>query len=773
MELKDIIKSDKDRLFVLDNECYIVFTADDLNDEKPLIRIGNWIDLPPESIPLIENIIVTDSITGNPSHEQFNIDPEILSTNRYIGSRQVIQNYLDFQKNFGLDLNNASVVDVEKDLPYLSKEQSITSKDSFLGIFYTNGNFRVIYKGKTLFDLKEYEDNSPGCIKLHDLISGVNKDSGKYSGSGILIFDNYILFYKNRYFTSYQFPKEYLNDFKILGIDPAKIRELILPSPSTTDITGFLKWCNSKKSLLKIYSNAKTSFVPMQKLFPDVLLKLEDFHGHSFDTGEGLKIQNYPGSLNEKIIYRNTSPSYKTLELAYLKEYAGIREILKEKLDGIIVPFTIYEQASAYFNSTFAPVVCLDDGNKNISKIKGRNIIILNPRVKYEVCKFEEDTVLESAARLIPDSDIFECVKTKDTEKIRNILFNNFHLKEKLEFNDIKDYLNITSVLRFVLNTTKDRKFSAEIQKILQKAFSLFDKEVILENESHKVKISLYFYDYSIYEFFESNGAEFQLDSEDDLLFAERIKDDRIRFKELLKLYNLTRNKTEKDYASLHNEIRRRKTIYNTEEIYIDRKELRKGLLKLRLAKLQKVFKVLLIILTAALLSIVLVKGYKYYGEYRESRKAEAEKQEILEAKKIRFEKEKKEKDELVEKYNIRVSDHDIYLYANKVARKNGYREIEYKDLKEKNPNWIFPGNVFYLMDGAKVNVKRGDTLWDISDKKLMAIQVEFYKLVDKIEKAATKADKLNMLNKAREFAFSKKHYNKIEEITKGLGSLK
>ncbi len=353
MELKEIIRSDKDRLFVLDNECFVIFTADDLVDEKPFIRIGNWIDLPPESIPLIENIIVTDSITGNPAHEQFNIDPEFLSTNRYIGSRQVIQNYLDFQKNFGLDLNNVSVVDVENDLPYLSKELSISSKDSFLGIFYTNGNFRVIYKDETLFDLKEYEDKSPVCIKEHDYVSNINKDSTKYSGSGIVIFNNYLLFYKNRYFTSYQFPKEYLNDFKSLNIDPAKIRELILPSSNVTDINDFLKWCNSRKILLKIYTNSKNALSPMQKLFPDVSLKLNDFHGHSFDTGDGLTVRNYPGSINEKIIYRNTAPASKNLELAYLKEFTGIREILKEKLDGIIVPFTIYEQASAYFNSTY------------------------------------------------------------------------------------------------------------------------------------------------------------------------------------------------------------------------------------------------------------------------------------------------------------------------------------------------------------------------------------------------------------------------------------
>ncbi len=769
MELNEIIRSDNDRLFVLDNECFIIFTADDLTDEKPFIRIGNWLDLPSECIPLIENIIVTDSITGNPAHEQFNTDPELLSTNRYIGSRQVIQNYLDFQKNFGLDLTNVSVVDIEKDLPYLSKEQSISSKDSFLGIFYTNGNFRVIYKDKTLFDLNEFENKSPVCIKEHDLVSNINKDSTKYSGTGIILFSNYILFYKNRYFTSYQFPREYLNDFKYLNIDPAKIRELILPSSSITDITNFLKWNNSRKGLLKIFSNFKKALFPMQKLFPDISLKLEDFHGHSFETGDGLTVQNYPGSLNEKIIYRNTAPSFKKLELAYLKEYTGIREIVKEKLDGIIVPFSIYEKASVYFNSTFAPVACADDGNRNISKLKGKNIIILNQKVKYEFLKFEEDVLIETSAKLLPGNDIIDYINAKNSIEIKSILFNNFHLKENLEFNDIKDFLNITSVLRIVLNTTRDRKFSAEIQKILQKALSLFDKEEIIRKEANKIRISLYFYDYSIYEFYENSGIENNTCAESNDFLNKRIQNDRIRFMQLLELYKISQNKTKKDFTFLNNEISRRKKIYNTEEKFLDKKELHRGLLKLKLSKLKKVFKIILIILIAALLSLLSMKGFNYYMEYRESIKAEKDRLEKETAQRIQAEKEKTERQELIEKYQIRVSDHDIYIYANKVAKKNGYREIDYKDLKEKNPNWIFPGNIFYLMDNEKILVKKGDTLWDISDKKLMAIQVEFYKLVDKINAAKSKAEKTELLNKAQSLAFSNKHFTKIDEIKKGL----
>ena len=34
MELNEIIKTDEDRVFILDNECFIIFTGNDLNDEK-------------------------------------------------------------------------------------------------------------------------------------------------------------------------------------------------------------------------------------------------------------------------------------------------------------------------------------------------------------------------------------------------------------------------------------------------------------------------------------------------------------------------------------------------------------------------------------------------------------------------------------------------------------------------------------------------------------------------------------------------------------------
>jgi hypothetical protein len=783
MELKDIIKSNRDRLFVLDDECFIIFTADDLKDEKPFIRIGNWIDLPPESIPMIENIIVTDSVTGNAAHEQFNIDPKLLSVNRYIGSRQVVQNYLNFQKNFGLDLNNVSIVDVEKDLPFLSKEQSISSKDSFLGIFYHNGNFRVIYKNDTLFDLKDFEDRSFSRVKEHEEISNANRDIARYTGSGIAVINNCILFYKNRYFSSYQFPKNYFREFDELNIDPAKIREIILPAVNLMDITEFIKWSNSRKNVIKIFSGLKEEFDLMQKLFQGVIIKHENFHGHSFDTGDGIKIQNYPGSGNEKVTYINTAPSFKKLELAFLKEYLGIKEILEEKLDAIIVPYTIYEQASLFFKSTITPVICLDDGNENIIKLKASDVIILNRKMQYEFNKFvDEDHLVQNAIRTLSGREIVESINAKDIEGIKQSLFNNIPIKDNLVFADIKNFLNIVSLLRIFLNTTTDRKFSSEIRRILQKSLTSFNRDQIIGLETKSIKVNLYFYDNAIYEFFEIIAINERVKDDVLLDMPDRIQNDRIRFNELLELYKNTHNKSKKDFTALNDEISRRKELYKKETVSTEEKKFRREVLKIRLKKLSKI---LIAVLIAAVLALVSVSGYKYYKDYRERTRAEREKQELVErtekekqerlvqdeSERKEAEKEKNEKTELIKKYNIRVSDQDIYVYANKVARKNGYREIEYKDLKDKNPNWIFPGNVFYLMDGQKITVVWGDTLWDISDKKLMEAQMQLYKLLEKLETAKTIIEKQELLKKAEEFAFSGKHFKKIEEIRKGLSA--
>ena len=60
MRIEDIVRSDVERLFIIDRECFVIYTGNSLEDDKPFIRIGNYIDLPVDLIPLVENIVITD-----------------------------------------------------------------------------------------------------------------------------------------------------------------------------------------------------------------------------------------------------------------------------------------------------------------------------------------------------------------------------------------------------------------------------------------------------------------------------------------------------------------------------------------------------------------------------------------------------------------------------------------------------------------------------------------------------------------------------------------
>jgi hypothetical protein len=85
--------------------------------------------------------------------------------------------------------------------------------------------------------------------------------------------------------------------------------------------------------------------------------------------------------------------------------------------------------------------------------------------------------------------------------------------------------------------------------------------------------------------------------------------------------------------------------------------------------------------------------------------------------------------DSLADEHGIVIEDTDIYEYANIIAVKNGFMKIIRGIIqKDKNPDWIYPGNVFLLHDDEKITVKKGDTLWSISRRKLIESEINFNK---------------------------------------------
>jgi len=65
----------------------------------------------------------------------------------------------------------------------------------------------------------------------------------------------------------------------------------------------------------------------------------------------------------------------------------------------------------------------------------------------------------------------------------------------------------------------------------------------------------------------------------------------------------------------------------------------------------------------------------------------------------------------------IRITILDVYYLTNKIAAANGYAELDSVEQLGKNPNWIYPGNVFVLPDETQYTVLKGDTIWHIAKR--------------------------------------------------------
>ncbi|MFA5518928.1 MAG: hypothetical protein WDA74_06710, partial [Spirochaetota bacterium] len=123
----------------------------------------------------------------------------------------------------------------------------------------------------------------------------------------------------------------------------------------------------------------------------------------------------------------------------------------------------------------------------------------------------------------------------------------------------------------------------------------------------------------------------------------------------------------------------------------------------------------------------------------------------------------------LLKRNSVKISNLDIYNYANDVAEKNGYAKISYQGFKSKNPHWIYPTNLFVMLDGERIVVQKGDTLWDLSKAKLEKMNAEFYKIVEEINTLSkTDKDKIEtLIKKADSLAYIEQQKKTISRLKK------
>lgn len=767
MELEDIIKEETDRLFIIDRECYIIYTGSFLDDEKPFIRIGNHKDLPAEIIPLVETIAIPDKTVGNPAHEQFNIDVNHLPSTRFIGSRPIVTRYLDFQRLFGLNLKNVTIVDVEKDIPILSKEKLTSSRDAFIGIFYTNGNFRIIHEGKTIFDLNDIAKIAHDDIAIQDAISHAHRDTTKFKGSGIIALDNNLLFYKEGYFTAYQFPERYLRDFAALSIDLQRIREILQPSSNFMHLIRFLKWKNSRSGQLQIFCDDGEAVDLIGRHFANITLIRKAFQGFSLNTGEGLILKNYHNTHNIRATYEKTELLKKDISIAYIGSRSGIGSIIREELDGILIDYSVYEDTNLIFKSVSTPLAVIDDGNKNISRLSGEKPIKLYRGIHYEMRWYNEpDEIFQEISHLSYLSDITALLSRGDRDEIARLIAQYMPAVTGDDEKRIALF-NVISALKTILDITGDRKSAANIKMVLLDVNRTIDSRDVVGDNRSSFKIILAFLKGSIHEFIvPADGSTqtvmpvFDDIDEKDIEKFNRITDSELRDyylriihdrKRLQNLLSLLKPSKEAgtDLGDHRELINKQIRLHADEDGSVAEGAIRGETGKKRRRKTGAV--ILTAITACAILYFLAQRGINYYREYQLQEKT------LLEEKK---------RTDLIKQYNIRVTNNEIFNYANKVAKRNGYRGITSSRIREKNPHWIYPGNKFTMLDGETVIVSEGDTLWGLSYKKVMKLHLEFYERVNRIrEGEKTEQDIIKDIERLKKLAFTEEHHRIISSL--------
>ncbi|GEM_PF-714301 len=756
MELQDIIREDRDRLFIIDRECYLVFTGTTLEDEKPFIRIGTSIDLPVEIIPLIDTVAITEPPVGNPALEQLNIDLTAPLATRYIGSRETVMPYLNLQRLFGLDLESAPVTDVEKDIPTFSGK-TLNNNDSFAGIFYTDGNFRIYRGNTTILDLHDIKKTAIDDITVLDTVSREG-NAQHYRGNGLVILDRASLFYRNGHFLSYGFPRSY-HTCNTLSIDIGAIDDMLLPAPDLLTLLPFLRWKELHRGQLSIYCDHGEADY-LTQLFPGLSIRSGSFRGLAADTGAGLTVQNDSGTVNLKLTYRAIEPKGTDLTIAYVQDQRDIERILKEKLDGIFITYSTYEKTNLLFKSAKTPFAIIDDGNANVLRLPGDNPPVIYRDIPYELKRYDTfDELLQDLSSLQPLAEIGPLLYAGDITALQ-------HYSERYAGDAPIDTVplqlelyNFLSALRALLEVTGSRKHAQVARRLITDLSPLLDRRKTVAAAASPF-IILGFLEHSIHSFIglkaqprrasrlieviEKGGAPYDIPDPEKREFFLRMQKDRKRLEELVRLFQ--REMNEEQYRKLSEAFDERKRRYFEEALITlpPPKQQRRIFRKVAIA--------FIIVAAALVLAISLKGGIEYYHLYREQALREAS---------------EKRRGELISRYDIRVTDRDIFTYANDVAVKNGYQRIMSKRFRGKNPHWIFPGITITMLDGEERTVVQGDTLWEIAKEKVMGIHLAFYEIVSRIEKRRKAGeDVTGDLERLRALAYTEKHREILQQLT-------
>jgi len=215
----------EERIFHVDKECYLFYLGSDKDDDRPFARIGNSKKLTDVIIKNTSSIIITDSITGDPLLEPMNINPDKMGAVRYVGDKKTVQNYLNFIHNYNIRNGHIS-----------SLEDIKQSHDMAEVLFFKDGNIRLLYNQKLLFDLKRAEREDLHFNENANRLKGtlgtntLRYSPEDFSSPGFVVEGGSFLLFQKQKIAAFGLPERYFETLISRGIDPDWIETVIADS---------------------------------------------------------------------------------------------------------------------------------------------------------------------------------------------------------------------------------------------------------------------------------------------------------------------------------------------------------------------------------------------------------------------------------------------------------------------------------------------------------------------------------------------------------------
>ncbi len=255
-------------------------------------------------LPYINNIVITDSLTGNPALERQNVDLAHITESRYIGDEKILDFFRDFLRN--QRIGQAKIENFQ---------QLTTSDTRGMVYFYEDGDVHLRYDKTLVFDLKRRERSDLHfealCRELEQILyrHPLRFSQEQIEQPGFLVLEGSVVFFHRGSFLSWGLPEQYFGRYVHQGLDPDALSGVITERLSAS-LMDLLKRKAYTGDPLRVYSGRDESIGLAVKLYRN--LGEQEGEGIAVTSADtfshlGMSFQRGKGSLTMNVARHPTS----------------------------------------------------------------------------------------------------------------------------------------------------------------------------------------------------------------------------------------------------------------------------------------------------------------------------------------------------------------------------------------------------------------------------------------------------------------------------------